>query len=537
MLTSRPRSNLRSLLVVAAALVFLCGSARFACGLTQDSPEVKAAVKKAAEYLKTASAGRVGGEALVGLALLKSDVPPDHPKIVSALNAVRGDVNRSKLQYGELYTPAVFITFLTELDAEKYAPEIRKLISFLESSARPYGGWGYPKGNQHDDTADTSMTQYVLLALWEADQSEFDVSSRVVENAAVWLAKTQDPSGGFGYQGIVPASAGPVQQGGVSVSLTTAGLCSIYLAEDILGLLREKKREDDGTPAALTKVADKAKKAAKKTSLARTLFLGVQGRSNAWLTKNLTFNITYYQYYFAYIYERYWALRVLGGDKPTNDWYTWVAGNLLDKQGEDGSWTGHHGNAIETAFCVLCLVRSMDKAIKRDRTFGTGRLVGGRGLPKDSDLVQIRDGKVVSKAEASAVENLLQDIGKAKQEDYEKVIGAIDDLPPDEVKALVSQQAARLRQLAGGTTATERLAAVKALSRAGTLDDVPTFIYVLTDPENEIVLAARDGLRRISRKISGFQMPDDFDEGDRQSAIGNWKAWYLAIRPDAEFEN
>lgn len=536
MLTSCPRSNFRALLIFAGVLVFLCGPAKFACGLTQDSPEVKAAVERAAEYLKTASAGRVGGEALIGLALLKSDVPASHPKVVSALNAVRRDVNRSKLEYAELYTPAVFITFLTELDKDQYAPEIRKLISFLESSARPYGGWGYPKGQQHDDTADTSMTQYVLLALWEAQQSKFDVSTRVVESAALWLAKTQDASGGFGYQGRLSTGAGPVRQTGISVSLTTAGLCSSYLAQDIVGLLRKEKKEDDGTPPALTKVADKAKNAV-KTSLARTLFVGMQGRSNAWLTKNLTFNIPYYQYYFAYIYERYWALRVLGGDKPTNDWYTWVAGNLLEKQGEDGSWSGHHGAAIETSFCVLCLVRSMDKAIKKDRTYGTGRLVGGRGLPKDSDLVQIRDGKVVSKAEASAVENLLEDIGKAKQEDYEKVIGAIDDLPPDEVKVLVSQQAARLRQLAGGTTATERLAAVKALSRAGTLDDVPTLIYVLTDPENEIVLAARDGLRRISRKISGFKMPDDFEESDRQSAIGNWKAWYLAIRPDAEFEN
>ena len=66
---------------------------------------------------------------------------------------------------------------------------------------------------------------------------------------------------------------------------------------------------------------------------------------------------------------------------------------------------------------------------------------------------------------------------------------------------------------------------------------MPTLIYVLTDPEKEIVLAGRDGLRRISRKVHGFQMPDDFGEGERESAIRNWKAWYLAIRPDAEFEN
>ena len=422
------------------------------------------------------------------------------------------------------------------MDAEKYAPEIRKLITYLESSARPYGAWGYPKGQQHDTTADTSMTQYVMLALWEAQQSNFDVSPRVIEAAALWLSKTQDPSGGFGYQGKLPNGGGLVPQSGVSVSLTTAGLGALYMAEDLLGVLRDKPKEDDGLPPGLTKVADK-KRAAYKTNLSRQFFMGPQGRGNPWLIKNFTFNIPYYRQYFFYAYERYWALRELAGDKPPHDWYTAIAQHLIETQADDGSWDCSHGKGIETAFSVLCLVRSMKKSIEKDRTYGTGRLVGGRGLPKDSDLVQIRDGKVVSKAEASAVENLLEDIGKAKQEDYEKVIGAIDDLPPDEVKVLVSQQAARLRQLAGGTTATERLAAVKALSRAGTLDDVPTLIYVLTDPENEIVLAARDGLRRISRKISGFKMPDDFEESDRQSAIGDWKAWYLAIRPDAEFEN
>lgn len=534
MLILRRRSYVRSVLVAIGTLAFLSGSAPFVYGLTPKSPEVTAAVARAAEYLKTANAGRIGGDALLGLALLKCDVPANHPKIVEAINAVRREVSRSTYDFSELYTPAVMATFLIELDAEQYAPEIRKLIGYLESSARPYGGWGYPSGT-HASTGDTSMTQYVLLAMWEADQAGFDVSLRVVENAVLWLAKTQDPSGGFGYQGHLPTGSGPVQQSGVSVSLTTAGLCATYLAEDILGLLRDTRKEDDGLPAGLTKVTDK--KDAKKTSMARTVFLGIQGRSNPWLVKNLTFKITYYQYYFAYIYERYWALRELAGDKPSSDWYTWLAQNLLESQGEDGSWGGHHGAPIETSFCVLCLVRSMKKSIQKDRTFGTGSLVGGRGLPKDSEMIRIKDGKVVSQAEASELENLLKDVGKANEEEYTKAIGALSELPPDEAKTLVSQQAARLRQLAGGTSADQRLAAVKALARAGTLDDVTTLIYVLTDPEPEIVLAARDGLRRISRKIHGFEMPDDFDEGDRRSAIDNWKAWYLAIRPDAEFEN
>ena len=59
----------------------------------------------------------------------------------------------------------------------------------------------------------------------------------------------------------------------------------------------------------------------------------------------------------------------------------------------------------------------------------------------------------------------------------------------------------------------------------------------MSDPERDIVLAARDGLRRISRKTHGFQMPDDFDEGDRRLGDRSVETLVPAIRPDAEFEN
>jgi hypothetical protein len=178
----------------------------------------------------------------------------------------------------------------------------------------------------------------------------------------------------------------------------------------------------------------------------------------------------------------------------------------------------------------------MRKSIQRVRSFGPGTLVGGKGLPKDSEFVQVRGGKVISQAEASEVEKLLGNMTEVDDAEMAKAMGAVPDLPAGEAKALVSRQAGRLRELAGGTSADLRLPAVQALARGGTLDDVPTLIYVLTDPEPEIVLAARDGLRRISRRIHGFRMPDDFDDADRISAINAWKEWYLAIRPDAEFE-
>jgi hypothetical protein len=272
------------------------------------------------------------------------------------------------------------------------------------------------------------------------------------------------------------------------------------------------------------------------------LINGTAAAGAGWIFKNFAPEVSHWPYYYLYTLERYFSFRELAeGGKPKQlaNWYDVCGNHLLKTQAEDGSWrrkTIGEEVVCNTAWAALFLVRAMKKSLNRVRSFGAGTLVGGRGLPKDSDMVKIQSGKVVSAAEASELEKLLDNIGEGDEKEYTKAIGALSELPPDEAKALVSAQAGRLRELAGGTSADQRLAAVKALARAGTLDDVSTLIYVLTDPEAEIVLAARDGLRRISRKVQGFQMPDDFDEGDRRIAIDQWKQWYLAIRPGAEFE-
>jgi hypothetical protein len=69
------------------------------------------------------------------------------------------------------------------------------------------------------------------------------------------------------------------------------------------------------------------------------------------------------------------------------------------------------------------------------------------------------------------------------------------------------------------------------------LDHVPLLIHALNDKSSEVVRAARDSLRRISRKFRGFGMPDEPDDLERHTAIRKWQAWYLAIRPDAVLED
>ena len=64
----------------------------------------------------------------------------------------------------------------------------------------------------------------------------------------------------------------------------------------------------------------------------------------------------------------------------------------------------------------------------------------------------------------------------------------------------------------------------------------PILIYALSDPDRGVALAARDGLRFISRKFDGVGLPDKFTPAEQTSAIDAWQRWYRTVRPDAELE-
>ena len=57
-------------------------------------------------------------------------------------------------------------------------------------------------------------------------------------------------------------------------------------------------------------------------------------------------------------------------------------------------------------------------------------------------------------------------------------------------------------------------------------------VYALTDPDPTVMLAARNALRRLSRRPQGFGLSSQPSETDRRVAIEAWKKWYLAVRPD-----
>jgi hypothetical protein len=534
------------LLILLASILISAGD-KVSVALTPESPEVKQAIARAVKFLETSTSpdNRMGAHAIRATLVLKSGAGEDHPIVRKAVQAIRRDLEglNGVPKDHVIYSVSLSLIFFCNLDSQHYAAEINRLIQYLLSVQKPHGGWGY----EDKPTGDTSMTQHVILAFWEAAEAGFNIPQSSVERAAMWFLKTQDPSGAFGYQGNVSESYLPVPQTEIRHSCCAAAMGSIYMCAELLGLadkLGARARETDSLPPALARLdrPGAGQPVRFQSKLDPGLFRTVMGRGNRWLEENHTISPPIWPYYLLYSIERYWTFRELidGNASQVARWYDEAAAHLLKVQKADGSWYEPHISTNpenHTCFAALFLLRSTKKSVEKVRSFGSGTLVGGRGLPKDSELVRIQGGKVVSTAEASDLRKLLEQIDGGNEEEYTKAIGAVSQLPPEEAKALVSRQAARLRELAGGTSADQRLAAVEALARAGTLGDVPTLIYAISDPEREIVLAARDGLRRISRKTRGFQMPDDFDEGDRRSAIDQWKRWYLAIRPDAEFEN
>lgn len=514
-------------------------SGAWAYTLTPESPEVQEAIVKGIRFLESEASkdDRLGAQVLIGLVLLKHGASPDHPRIVQAVTVIQKIVQRASPRSLSLdiYSTGLAITFLVTLDSRRYRSEIMALLEYLESKQKSHGGWGYPDR----PTGDTSMTQYAVLSCWEATQVGIKVPMEMLEGVAGWLLKTQDPGGGFGYQG-KPAEGFEelVKQEGVSLSMTAAGLGSTYICAELLGLVRPV-REDPILPPALKKVTEASRdRETRKTSIKLKLVRDVQARGNRWLRANYQIDPKPWTHYYLYALERYWSFREAAEDRtdPELKWYNDGARYLLRTQSPSGSWKSNAGETPDTAFGLLFLLRSMKKSIERNRSYGSGTLVGGRGLPKDTSTVLIRQGKVVASAELHAMEQVLDAIGDPDEPEFSQAVATLAELPPETGRALLSSHARKLKELAGGSSPEARIAAIRALAKTGDFDAVPMLIDTLGDPDLAVMREARAALERLSRKFRGYGPSDSPSDDDRRKAIEAWKAWFLTIQPDAKFE-
>jgi hypothetical protein len=528
----------------AIALLLALGIGRPVCAYTPQSPEVQQLLSKALTYLdERGDHDRLGGKALVGLAMLKGDRPVNHPRIqaaVAACQAATADI-RDRRQPDVMYDLAIAIIFLCELDPDQYRDEIVSLTKVMMDWQKSFGGWGYLEGG-HLNTGDSSMTQYAVLATWTVDRSGvLESSPEAVAKVCNWLLRTQDPSGGWGYQGTDPGTFDRVGQYPVQQSLSAAGLSSVYIAADLLQMTPARQRDPGrGLPPAVRRVQQAVAagpRVPRTSAVDGELLKRAMTDGERWFAQNFRIDPEEWRYYFMYAFERYQSFRELAsGDEPAEpEWYNLGVEALREQQDKDGSWEAEGGAVADTCFAILFLTRGTKKSIQKAEAYD-GRLRGGRGLPTNTaDVAVGEDGQIVKTPFQGQAESLLTLLESAADDDElltRDIVVTLSDDPPQRARELE-----RLRRLVAAEEFPVRMAALKALYSTRDLDNVPTFIYALGDPDPRIVAKARDALRLLSRKVSGFGLSDDPTEGAKLEAIEKWKQWYLAIRPNAQFLN
>jgi hypothetical protein len=89
----------------------------------------------------------------------------------------------------------------------------------------------------------------------------------------------------------------------------------------------------------------------------------------------------------------------------------------------------------------------------------------------------------------------------------------------------------RFRKMLADRDPGVRRVAAWALAHTGDMDIVPALIDTLTDPDEDVVDAARLGLQILSRKVDGLGPPSPSTPEQRQQAAARWRDWYAAIKP------
>lgn len=532
-----PRVLVAATLLLAAFLT----APNQAVALTPESPEVKELIDLGFKRLDTdLKDNRLGARCIVALAMYKAGYEK-HRHIATAIEACRASLSKSAEL--DVYSHGLVIIFLCEVAGEKEEELIRAYLGAMYRRQKSHGGWGY----NHRASGDTSQTQYMALGLWEAHAHGISVERNSTESMMEWILNTQGPEGEWGYQGKLQEDGKLVEQHEVSNTMAAAALSSLMIAADVFGVLQGGA--GDSKIASITKAAklpsgvrradDKKEKGGPRklnpSGIDWSKVFYTMDRGIKWFDKHYkpAAKGTSYPVYYLYSLERFASFREFrdGINDPEPKWYNDGYEFLKKSQKAPGEWSAKCGAEADTAFAMLFLLRSTQKSIRA--RIGLGAMLSGRGLPTDLAGARFRNGKVIGEVKKVGLGEFLSLVDGQQSESLDQLADDPNSLITGE---LTEADTERLRRLLRGGKADARLVAARLLSASGELDSVPSLLYAFTDPDPRVVLAARDGLRLISRRPEGFNLPDDFDEQKRYAVLDQWKNWYLDLRPDALVE-
>ncbi|MCC9643538.1 HEAT repeat domain-containing protein [Rhodopirellula sp. JC740] len=536
-----------------------------ASAYTPDDPVVIDMVDRGIAYLegvKPSSAGSnfmggLGEQMLIAYTHLKVKYNPEAPVVKQGLHASRlllGQLKRiDELPHQHtkaIYEIAVAIMFLSDLDKDKYKDDLKYLNSVLLREQYPFGAFGYA----HETVGDISQTQYATLAFWTLDHSGIPLNYQRVEGLVRYLLRTQDVNGGWPYKATDPGpNRGRIQQpggiNGVTAAMTLAGGSSILIAGDAMRLWGEKDAGAVtglvGLPKAikLYKEDENAERRKKVTLNKDAIF-----RSIADIDKYAARNPLgkqppgkHYFHYQLYTQERYESFLEIAKGQPIEKspgWYNQGVEQLRLRQAEDGAFskevsgTSYLQAPVNTCLSVLFLIRSTQRSIA---SASKGSLGGGQGLPKDTTKIQVDGTQIKGETAAMEITGLLSVL----EEDGNDALEG-KSLPDNfELATEPAERRAQLdrfqRLLRGSQSWQARRVAARVLGKSDEMKVVPTLIFALSDPDTSVRRFARDGLRFISRKFEGFDMPDKPTDNEVRKAQSQWRNWYLTMDPGHVF--
>jgi hypothetical protein len=318
--------------------------------------------------------------------------------------------------------------------------------------------------------------------------------------------------------------------------MTAAGIGSLLICQRQLDRYRTARRAE--TSSLLTPLVLEARRDDYKPTTSSTQIDGAVKRGIAWLSANFVPSNPVLAgqspYYMLYGVERIGAL----AEKQTLgrvDWYTKGRDFIHTTQNADGCWKGAHGDAMNTVWAILFLVKSTAKSIQKItiKKLGAGTLLGGRELPKDLSSLTIAGGRVVSRPMNGAIEGMLAVLEDPRAEAADAAVAGMVDRYYKEGPEALRPYKVRFRKMLSDKDAGVRRVAAWALAHTGDLDVIPILIDALVTPneDEDVVGAARQGLLLLSRKLSGFGPPSPSTADERKAAAQKWREWFEAIRP------
>ena len=238
------------------------------------------AVDRGVAFLKGQSTQlKDAGEAGVSaLALVKAGVAPNDPAFVNTVARFSGCFTEKgylpQSRGGpDTYEAGVVLLALVNLDPIGYKAQIDQVAQFLLSKQMGNGAWDYSDRTY----GDTSMSQYALLALWEAENAGITVTPDVWDRAATWYLGAQAATGSWNYR----RDQGTPE----TLSMTGAGVGSLLLCQKQLA--RHRKGQDLLNPLMIPLTIDGQpyESRYKVATPAAAINSGVQ-KGISWLTKN-----------------------------------------------------------------------------------------------------------------------------------------------------------------------------------------------------------------------------------------------------------